>query len=208
MKKNAEVDSAVEVAEEVESSGLEGYTMDCDLVGTTQLGFGAPFQTDAKSLEGGEEELEQKHWRERILVNEETGNAMINPMALKKALDQTAKKQLGTVPGKGKCKYGGYFKSGVMVVTPIDLGVKPDKINPERMFVALPGQGRHWKNFPKLPKWNAHATIAVLDGIVKPDVLEKCLNKCGNTNGLGLFRPQNGGYWGRFVVKNIKVRKN
>jgi hypothetical protein len=133
---------------------------------------------------------------------------MINPMAVKKALDATAKKQLGTVPGRGKSKWGGYFRSGIMVTEAVDLGVKPEKIPAERMFVALPGQGRHWKNFPKLSKWASKLSIEVVDGIITPEILEKCLNKTGSLNGLGLFRPQNGGYWGRFAVKNIKVKKN
>lgn len=204
---NVEVVDAVEGNDEVESSGLEGYVAECDIVGLTPIGFGAPFQTDPSSLEGSNKELEEKYWRERITVGE-SGNAIINPMSLKKALDATAKKQLGNVPGKGKCKWGGYFKSGVMVVEELDLGVKPSTIPAHKMYVALPGQGRHWKNFPKLDKWRCKARIEVVDGIIEPKILEKCLQKAGNTNGLGLFRPQNGGYWGRFKIENFKAKKN
>jgi len=195
-----------ETGDEVESSGLEGYVFECDIVGMTPLGFGAPFLTKAESLEGGQDELEKKHWRERIPTA--NGNAIINPMSLKKALDTTAKKQLGTVPGKRNARWGGYFKSGVMVVQPLDLGVKPDSVPVCPMYVALPGQGRHWKNFPKLEQWKCHAVIDIVDGIITPEVLEKCLKKAGNTNGLGLFRPQNGGYWGRFKIENCKTTKN
>ena len=201
MKKNNKVEVIDEV-EEMEASGEDGYTAEVDIVGKTQLGFSFPFSTEAPA-----DILEKNHWRERIPVRS-NGNAMINPMALKKALDATAKKQLGTVPGKGKAKYGGYFKSGVMVTEELDLNVKPDKIPASKMFVALPMQGRHWKNFPVLANWKTHATIEVLDGIVKPEVLEKCLIKAGNTNGLGLYRPERGGYWGRFGIENFKVKKS
>ena len=187
-----------------EASGLEGYVAECDIVGLGYLGFSKPFETQSK---GNEEELEKNNWRERIHVNPSTGNAAINPMALKKALDSTAKKQLGTIPGKGKSRYGGYFKSGLMVLEELDLGVKPNAIPPFRQYVALPGQGRHWKNFPRLDKWKTHARIEVLDGIITPEVLETCLKKAGSINGLGLYRPAQGGYWGRFIIENFKTKK-
>ena len=181
-----------------------GYEVEIEIVGKTSLGFGAPFQTQASSLEGGDAELEKNYWRERIPVNTETGNAMINPMALKKALDCTAKQYLGRVPGKGRKEYGKYFKCGVQCTSVLDLGIKPDKIQPQAMYVALPGQGRHWKNFPKLDKWSCKTNIRVVDSTITEDVLKKCIEKAGETNGLGLFRPQNGGYWGTFTLKSFK----
>jgi hypothetical protein len=39
---------------------------------------------------------------------------------------------------------------------------------------------------------------------VPTEIFERCLKEAGNLIGVGRFRPQNGGYFGRFTVKSIK----
>lgn len=68
-----------------------------------------------------------------------------------------------------------------------------------------PGSGRVWRRFPIVqPPWFGTATIIITNDEIPESVLRKHVEMCGQINGLGRYRPQNGGEFGRFKVTGFE----
>ena len=61
------------------------------------------------------------------------------------------------------------------------------------------------KYFPTFRDWCAELRIEILDDIINDDVFERVITEAGKFVGLGVFRPESGGYYGRFSVESIEV---
>jgi len=184
---------------------------ECDLVGVSPLSFSKAIQS---KLETGEahDDFEERTWMERLHVDA-NGEVFIPPNALKNMLAATAAYLSESIPGKGRQTYTKNFEAGIMVVEPLMLGIKAtsNEIQKERLFVPSDGKKggskRVWKNFPTILKWQTHIEILLFDPILmgKPEKVEEYLKHAGKFIGFLRFRPRNGGYYGRFDVKNFKV---
>lgn len=156
------------------------------------------------------DDYEKRTWKEKGHYDE-NDVAYIPPMALKTCLSNAAKLLSIPIPGKGKSLYTKHFVSGVMVVQPLSLGVKKDQV--QGQTVSLSGAGRKGemgvpKTFPHFTSWEGEAEFIVLDDTITKEVFERVLREAGNFVGIGQFRPQNGGYFGRFEVKNVKWKED
>lgn len=183
--------------------------IEADLIGAAPLSFSAPISSLKKTGEG-HDAFEERTWRERCRADK-NGMAYIPPQALKNCLSEVAKFLGETVPGKKGSTYTKHFEAGIMVMDPIQLGVKSADIPGERLFVPASGKRgdgkRVWKTFPTLAQWRGHCVVYVLDPVLldKPEKVEEYLRHAGKFIGLGRFRPRNNGYYGRFEVENFKV---
>lgn len=149
---------------------------------------------------------EKRTWREKGHYDED-GNAYIPPMAFKGALANAAKMLAIPIPGKGKALYTKHFLSGVMVTDMLPLGVKKDEVEPQ--WLSCDPQGRKGgmgvlRAFPHFEKWEGVVEIHVLDDTISKEIFERVLREAGNFVGIGQFRPEKGGYFGRFEVVEIK----
>jgi len=151
-------------------------------------------------------DYEKRTWRDRLHVNE-TGMVIIPQMALKNCLSECAKFLGIQVPGKGKANYTKHFEAGLLVLEPLDLGIKADEVSGEWLFVPSDGRrgsgSRVEKCFPIIPQWQATATIYVLDETITQDVLDLHLDQAGKFIGMGRFRPRNNGFYGRFDAEIV-----
>lgn len=179
------------------------------LTGTAAISFSKPV-CSKKNTGETHDAFEERTWKERMHVGDD-GNVFIPPMALKNCMSEVAKYLSETVPGKGKATYTKHFEAGVMVVKPMSLGVKADKVQGEHLFVPSNGKRgagtRVWKTFPFIPSgWETEAEIIVLDPVLidKPEKIKEYLRYAGQFIGLGRFRPRQNGYYGRFEVKDFK----
>ncbi len=156
---------------------------------------------------------EKRTWQARIHVDEK-GVPFMPPMSLKKALD-AASTYLGKIPGERNATYVKRFKSGLLITDPIPLvsNGKPvkskDDFDGEWLFLdagGKAGQGstRVKRRMPRLINWEVTSTIYVIDEVIDMDVLERALADAGRFVGVGRFRPQNGGYYGRFEVDSLE----
>ena len=150
---------------------------------------------------------EQRTWRNKChtLPN---GNIFIPPMSFKMGLD-TAAKMLGRqIPGKGKSTYTKFFLSGVLVMDPVELPLKKETVPFDRIYAnadGVRGSGKRvWKTFPRIDEWKADVRYTILADEITPDVFEEHLRQAGAFIGVGRFRPQSGGYYGRYEVKKIR----
>jgi len=182
-----------------------------DLVGVSELTFGkAIFQK--KSAEEMHDAFEERTWRQRLHADKD-GNVYIPAEALKACLDVTAKFLSESVPGKGKATYTKHFQAGIIVLEPLYLGLKVKDVRGVPKHVSStgkPGGPRVWRTFPVVDAgWKAHGKIMLLDPVLiaHPEKVEEYLKSAGRFIGLLAFRVRNGGYCGRFEVKNFKVGK-
>lgn len=153
-------------------------------------------------------DYEARTWRNRMHTDD-NGDVFIPPIALKNCLSEAAKYLSIQIPGKGKATYTKHFEAGIMVLEPILLGIKADDVKGVWIFVPSDGKRgggkRVEKCFPVMPRWEATATIYVLDETITEDVFIQHLTEAGKFIGMGAFRPRNNGYFGRFeIVGKIK----
>lgn len=149
---------------------------------------------------------EKRTWRDKGHYDED-GNAFIPPMSFKGALATAAKMLSIPIPGKGKGLYTKHFLSGLMVTDMLPLGVKKDEVG--RQDVSCSPQGRKGgmgviRHFPHYEKWEGTIKIHVLDDTITKEIFERVLREAGNFVGIGQFRPEKGGYFGRFELVSIR----
>lgn len=182
------------------------------ILATAELKSAAPYSqskhiTVPKEDQEGHDAYERRTWRERMHVNPD-GYVQIPPMAFKDALQSAAKYLAIQIPGQGKARYTKHFEAGVLVLEPLVIGAKADDVKPEELFV--PSDGKHGggsrvtKFFPLIPEWNGEVLFHVLDHTITKAVFSRVLEGAGQFVGIGRFRPENRGYYGRFSVESLK----
>jgi len=167
---------------------------------------GKPF-FEKKETNETHEDFEKRIWRERSHYDEHE-NLFIPPMQFKKCLENAAQFISMSIPGMGKSKYTKHFKAGVLVVDALPLPIAKKDVNGSWVFVPSDGRRggttRVMKCFPTIHEWEGEVTFHILDGVITESVFKTHLEQAGSFIGIGLFRPMNGGYHGRFVVEDLK----
>lgn len=151
------------------------------------------------------DDYEMRTWAERLSVTED-GRVFIPPMAFKKSLE-TAARFLGLqIKGRGKSTYTKHFKAGVLVTDALVLPVKKKDVPGEVFFVPADGKGgaRVKRKFPVIREWSGSVTFYILDDTITEDIFATHLKEAGNFIGIGRFRPENGGFYGRYSVEKIE----
>jgi hypothetical protein len=154
------------------------------------------------------EAYDKRTWREHANYDQATRQMFIPPMGLKLAIAEAAKRLSIKIPGKGKATFTKNILSGVIAAERVWLGVKMEDAQMEAFLANSDGRrgsgSRVTRRFPIIHDWKATAVLQLIDDEVPTEIFERCLKEAGNLIGVGRFRPQNGGYFGRFTVKSIK----
>lgn len=152
-------------------------------------------------------DYEKRTWRLRMHADD-NGELFIPPMAMKKSLEGAASFLGKKVPGRGQKTYASFFKSTVLAMKPVPLGIRVDDVPGEELFVpsdGKPGSGsRVTKIFGRIQNWSGTAEFYVADETISNEVFEEHLKVAGQFIGLGMFRPERGGFFGRFAVEKVK----
>lgn len=150
---------------------------------------------------------ERRTWRHRMHRTSD-GFVEIPGPAFAHAVKSAAKRLKLQIPGKGRTEYTKYFEAGIMVTEGIKLPVKVDECPFNKLFVpsdGRPGGGKRvTKYFPRIDSWEGQVTFYIFDDIITDDVFKQVLTAAGMLVGIGTFRPENRGYYGRFSVKSIR----
>jgi hypothetical protein len=177
--------------------------------GADFLGQGQPIKSVPKEKEAADV-FEDRCWIERGHFDED-GNMFHPGIAFKKSIDTAARYLRMRIPGKDRSEYGKHFKGGVIAIDDIKLGVTRDEVlktHHRRVFVPHNGKSgggtRVWRCFPYAPKWEGKLTFYIVDDIITEEVFEKHIREAGKFIGVGVWRPENGGMWGRFSVEKIE----
>lgn len=153
---------------------------------------------------------EKRTWRNKSHIDED-GMIYIPPMAFKMSLDAAAKYLSLQIPGKGKATYTKHFLSGVLVMDKLVTDVRGDDCEGEWINAnadGVRGSGKRVKRcFPLIPAWAGTQDFYILDDTIDRDTFAKVLKEAGALIGIGRFRPQNGGFYGRFSVGKTSWRE-
>ena len=180
-------------------------TATCHLVSLSPYNQSRQHFTDEEDGENPVD-YENRTWREKGHYDS-GGEAFIPPMAFKGSLAHAAKMLSIPIPNKGKSLYTKHFLSGVLVTEGLSLGINKEEVKPQWVSCDPRGQKGGMgvlRGFPHYDGWEGKVTYHIIDDTISRDVFERVLNASGSLVGIGQFRPQNGGYFGRFEVKSIK----
>ena len=179
--------------------------------GIGELFFGKHVAEEKKSSET-HDQREERLWRDKVHVDA-SGNVVLQPFALKNALESAAKRLGRPVPGMGKSTFSKLFRQGILCVDLVQIfkaDGKPLKIGdvePRRLFVPSDGRRgsgkRVFRIFPSISNWQGTGTLTVFDDKITPDILMEHLGESGRFIGLGSMRVENGGICGRFGVDEL-----
>lgn len=176
------------------------------LEGISPLSQSAIIQTPKNEKEN-DHEHEKRVWFERTHINED-GYVYIPPMAFKNCLTSAAQYLGEKIVGQGTKTWTAKFTSGVLVPSPLITNVSSQEVESEWLFVPSNGKkgggSRVWKRFPLIRKWKGDIEFYILDEIITQDVFRRHLEQSGAFIGVGRFRPQKGGYYGRFKVNELQ----
>jgi hypothetical protein len=150
---------------------------------------------------------EKRTYLERLHVTPE-GFVFIPPLSFQLCLQATAKYLNERIPGKNTQTYTKNFVRGVICPEPLVLPITPDKTEPHWVFVpsnGIPGAGKRvWRCYCRIDRWEGTIPFVVVDDIITVDLLERYLRVAGQITGIGLWRPENRGMWGKFQVTEIR----
>mgnify|MGYP006397909217 FL=1 len=153
-------------------------------------------------------DYEKRTWRNRLHVTPD-GFVFIPQQSLHKSAIAAAKYTGDTIPGKGKKTWTAKLQSGLMCMEPIVLPVRADDVDGEWLFVpsdGKPGGSRRVsKCFGYIPEWSGDLNLTILDTIITEEILFRYFERAGRFIGIGRFRPERGGFYGRFTVESVKI---
>lgn len=156
------------------------------------------------------EAYDKRTWREKCTYDDK-GIIHIPQMAFKFCLDRAAAMLGLKVKEKGQSTWKKHFVSGVLVLESMSTGIHKDKVASQTLSVHANGQRGSGKRvdrtFPLIPEWSGKVTFHILDDTITEEIFEQHLREAGNLVGVGRFRPENGGYYGRFAVVKIEWRE-
>ncbi len=84
------------------------------------------------------------------------------------------------------------------------LGTKEWEVDSRSVVIPATG-GRIMAHRPRLDEWSISFTLDVDDAMFSPDFIRKLVDDAGSKVGLGDFRPDRKGPFGKFVVTAWKV---
>lgn len=157
---------------------------------------------------------EKRTWREKAHVND-AGNATIPGVAIVAAVMTAAQRDSRKIPGKGHSTYSKHFASGLVPLeSPELLDPKTGKPIPADKLDSWTGPmhangnrtsgTRVMRTFPEARQWRVQTRIAVVDKVIPQELFREYLEQAGMTIGLGRWRPENRGMYGRFRVVETK----
>lgn len=176
-----------------------------ELAGLTPYGQGKNHQEEKLPQELSDA-YAARTWRAKL--HHAVGEVYIHPMAPKLLLETTARYLGEQIPGMGKATYTKHYRQGIIIPDPIMLGIHVDEVEVEKIFTYAEPQRRNgprvWRYFPVIRHWAGVLTILAIDDIFTSEVVERHLQLGGKLVGFGVWRPENGGMWGKFDVTSFK----
>lgn len=182
-------------------------TAACTLIGASPYSQSRYHNTPKQEKESPDD-YEKRTWREKCHANAE-GFIVMPPMGFKFGMSSTAKYLSEKIPGKRNATWTKHFEAGVLCMEPPVLPVKKESVGGEWYPMNADGKRgsgtRVWRCFPVIEAgWKATVEFAVVDDAITTKIFEKYLSEMGLLRGIGRFRPEVGGFYGRFTVDKVK----
>jgi len=162
----------------------------------------------ASKKEDNESDLdwERRVWRERIHGRD--GLVYIPATQFGAAIKGAAAYLTQRVPGTGgKGTFRKHFDSGVFVYEDLLLDVRVEEVEGEWLMLPSnpnnPKSGRVPKCMPRIAAWEGTVQYTIYDAIITEAIFAETLRISGIQMGLGRFRPEKKGIYGRYEVKEL-----
>lgn len=153
------------------------------------------------------DEYDERLWREKASFDQD-GGVVIPAMGLKMAVDESIKRLNIGIKGRGKSTYAKFFVAGQICESDVPIGIAKDEMESIVVWAnsdGVRGSGKRVRRkFPYHRKWAGEVRFAILDDIIPKDVFQKAVIEAGKLVGIGRFRPEKGGFLGRFTASNFK----
>lgn len=163
-------------------------------------------EDDPKLPKESAADWDRRLWRRKALVDAE-GHVVVPAMALKMAVDEAVKRLAIQLPGRGKTTYSKFFVAGQICSANWRIGVHIDDVTPQKVWAnvdGVRGSGKRVKRlFPVYSRWAGVAQFHILDDVIPVEIFERALREAGQLIGIGRFRPEKGGLYGRFQVREF-----
>jgi len=178
--------------------------------GITPYSQSKAIQSEKKKDES-HDDFDKRVWREHLHTDAD-GNVVLPAVAIGLGIANTAAylSKGGELKKKGNATWSENFRCGLAVAKSPSIGITADEIEAERVYCNADGKRgsgkRVWRTFPMAYDWEATVIVHILDDTIPVDVFERVIEQWGIVNGIGRYRPQNGGYLGRFVVEKCEIK--
>ena len=176
-----------------------------EITGTTPILFNrfrdAAIEGKSKKRTGAmlETDIEDK------LYLDDKGKTMLPSVYLKNSISEAAKQF--KIVGKGKSTYSKIVASTVDV-SPFMISFDCGKYDIFRISAVNPmTKGRMMTERPKFDKWKVSFEIILNDPAVPISVINEILEHAGKYVGIGDWRPEKKGMFGKFMISSFKQAK-
>lgn len=175
--------------------------------GVSPYSAGKVFEDREKLPNESFDDMEKRCWKQRLNIDSE-GRGVVPPMAFAGALQTAAKRYAGKIVGKGNATWTKHFEAGLLVTDPLVLPVTRETVQGEWVFVpsdGIAGSGKRvMKCFPVVHQWGGEVTVHILDEEITPVIFAKVAEAAFKLVGVGRFRPEKRGFYGRAIVESIR----
>lgn len=189
--------------------------MSMGYIATVHLESVSPFSSSKihdtpKSAKESYDAYEKRTWREKAHFTQD-GYVEIPAMAFKFALMDAAAYLGERVPEKGMKTWTQYFISAVLIESGIVLPLLKKDLESVTLSCHANGSRKSGKRvrrtFPYIKSWKGDLVVQVFDETITREIFARVFAHAGTFIGIGRFRPQNGGFNGRFHVVKIDWKK-
>ena len=147
--------------------------------------------------------LAESEVEDKLYIQE--GKVQLPAVYLKNCIVESAKQF--KIVGKGKSTYSKLIASTVDI-EPFYIDLKSDKYEIFRISAVNPmTKGRMMTERPKFNKWSASFEVILNDESVPVSVLNEVLEQAGKYVGVGDWRPEKKGMFGKFLISEFKTIK-
>lgn len=162
--------------------------------GLTAYSASQQIEEKKKSAESWDE-FEKRTWRDKAHATE-AGDVYIPGVSFKMALDFTAGILKEKIVGKGNQTYSPIFKTGVVAMNDLMLGIKTKDLKSIRLQQSSNGKkmggSRVPRWFPYIPKWGGTLEMRIFNDTLPEDIFERYFSEAGLLCGVGRGRPEMG----------------
>lgn len=181
-----------------------------EIEGTSYLSQSKLIPPKPSKSPGTAEDYERAHWREKAHVSE-SGEVVIPGVSIHAALVESARR-LGLK--HKRMSLATFVQSGLMVAGDVGTGASIDTVKAITIPCSVKGirgaksGSRVPRSFPMIPPgWRGTINLVVFEPILQGETgmrdLKRITEYAGVFVGLGRWRPETGGYNGRFQVNSF-----
>ena len=186
------------------------YTVKLKIKGVTPLQQSREYSSRIEKLDRETSyDYENRTWTERAHIDAD-GRVFHPSGAFKQSLVAASRYSGLQIKGQGKKTYTAKIMSGLGVLENLTTNKTKADMKRRDVFASAMGgksknEPRVWKAFPTFENWTAETTLVIYDDILTLEIVRRFVEEAGRFIGIGVWRPERGGEYGRFEIASFEV---